>query len=409
MSLSSPLNLPCKAILKNRLAKSAMSEQLGDLRNRPTKEIKNLYKVWSKSEAGLLITGNIMVNFDSLGEPRNIVLNGNEKFGNDFKEWVKFSKDSGQHIWPQLNHPGRQALKSVSKKILAPSQSKVNVIPGMFGEAKEMTERDIRGVIQDFIVSAKFAKEFGFTGVQIHAAHGYLISQFLSPLTNKRSDEWGGSVENRARFLKEIIVGIRAEVGESFPIGVKINSADFQRGGFTEDNCLIVLKILDKSSVDLIELSGGTYEAAAMISGNDSGDIKQSTKKREAFFIEFAQKAKSIVDTPLMLTGGFRTTEGMSEAITSNKVDLIGLARPMVWDPLIPKKILSGETDSIVCTPPSLPIDKLKHMAEMTWYVLQIRNIGYGKKVNHNSNSVKDFLKYVTMSQTDALKKKFLR
>jgi 2,4-dienoyl-CoA reductase-like NADH-dependent reductase (Old Yellow Enzyme family) len=405
MNLAKPLTLPCGAVLKNRLAKSAMSEQLGDLRNRPTQEIKNLYKVWAGSEAGLLITGNIMVNSESLGEPRNIVLNGNENFGTDFKEWVSFSNNNEQHIWPQLNHPGRQALKAVSKKIIAPSTSKVNVIPGMFGEAVEMTERDIRGVIQDFVISAKFAKEFGFTGVQIHAAHGYLISQFLSPLTNKRSDEWGGSVENRASFLKEIILGIRKEVGDDFPIGVKINSADFQRGGFSEDDCLVVLEILDKSGVDLIELSGGTYEAAAMISGTQ----KESTKKREAFFIEFAEKAKNVISTPLMLTGGFRSLEGMTEAIDSKKVDIIGLARPMVWDPMITKKILNGEATSITCNPPSLPVEKLKHMAEMTWYVLQIRNIGYGKKVDHSSNSVKDFVKYVAMSQTDALRKKFIR
>ena len=205
MNIHDEFKLPCGVILPNRLAKSAMSEQLGNLKNIPTKELINLYRIWATSGAGLLITGNIMVNKDSLGEPRNVVINGNESHSEKFKEWVSHSIKAGQHIWPQLNHPGRQALKAVSKKVVAPSVSKVTLVPGMFGEAKELTENEIQDIIKDFVSSAKFSKEFGFTGVQIHAAHGYLISQFLSPLTNKRKDKWGGSIENRSRFLIEII------------------------------------------------------------------------------------------------------------------------------------------------------------------------------------------------------------
>jgi len=404
MNIKDEFKLPCGATLSNRLAKSAMSEQLGNLKNIPTDGLINLYRIWSTSGAGLVITGNIMVSKDSLGEPRNVVINGNESQADKFKEWVSHSIKAGQHIWPQLNHPGRQALKAISKKIVAPSVSKVSLVPGMFGEAKELTENEIKDIIQDFVTSAKSSKEFGFTGVQIHAAHGYLISQFLSPLTNRRSDQWGGSIDNRARFLIEIIKQTRSEVGPDFPIGVKINSADFQRGGFTEEDCIEVLKALDDSGVDLIELSGGTYEAPAMVSGN----AKESTIKREAFFMEFAEKAKVVIKTPLMLTGGFRSIEGMNEAVESEKVDIVGIARPMVWDTHFPGKLLNGELTTIDCTPPELPIKQLKHMAELSWFVLQIRNIGLGKKVDHNSNSVKDFFKYVAMSQRDALIKKFL-
>jgi 2,4-dienoyl-CoA reductase-like NADH-dependent reductase (Old Yellow Enzyme family) len=402
MNIHDEFKLPCGATLPNRLAKSAMSEQLGNLKNIPTKELINLYRIWATSGAGLVITGNIMVNKDSLGEPRNVVINGNESHSEKFKEWVSHSIKAGQHIWPQLNHPGRQALKAVSKKVVAPSVSKVTLVPGMFGEAKELTENEIQDIIKDFVSSAKYSKEFGFTGVQIHAAHGYLISQFLSPLTNKRKDKWGGSIENRSRFLIEIIKETRSVVGIDFPIGVKINSADFQRGGFTEEDCIEVLKGLDESGVDLIELSGGTYEAPAMVSGT----AKDSTIKREAFFMEFAEKAKVVIKTPLMLTGGFRSIEGMNEAIDSEKVDIIGIARPMVWDTHFPKKLLNGEVSTIECNPPELPIKKLKHMAELGWYVLQIRNIGFGKKVDHTSNSVKDLFKYIGMSQRDAFLKK---
>jgi 2,4-dienoyl-CoA reductase-like NADH-dependent reductase (Old Yellow Enzyme family) len=402
MKLSDEFKLPCGAILSNRIAKSAMSEQLGNLKNIPTDELVHLYKIWSDSGAGLLITGNIMVNGDSLGEPRNVVLKGNEAHSEKFKELAGHSNNIGQHIWPQLNHPGRQALKSVSKKIVGPSVTKLSLVPGMFGEAKELTELEINNIIEDFVLSAKLSKEYGSSGVQIHAAHGYLISQFLSPLTNKRQDKWGGSIENRARFLTDIIKKIRVEVGDDFPIGVKINSADFQRGGFSEEDCLEVLKYLDSSTVDLIELSGGTYEAPAMVSGS----TKESTKKREAYFMEFAEKAREFVSVPLMLTGGFRSMTGMNEALNSQKVDIIGIARPMVWDTHFPKKLLNGELTSIDCTPPELPVEQLKHMAQLAWFVLQIRNIGYGKVVDRSSNSIKEFIKYVGMSQKDALIKK---
>jgi 2,4-dienoyl-CoA reductase-like NADH-dependent reductase (Old Yellow Enzyme family) len=402
--IKSELELPCGVTLKNRIAKAAMSEQLGNLQNIPTLELETLYKNWAQSGASLLITGNVMVNKESLGEPRNVVFNGNEQYATQFKSWAKCVTDNGLHIWPQINHPGRQAMKAVSKSIVAPSVSKIGLVPGMFGKAKELTEEDINKIIEQFISTAKLVKDYGFTGLQIHGAHGYLISQFLSPITNQRTDKWGGSLECRAKFLLEIIKGTRTIVGNDFPISVKINSADFQKGGFSEEDCLKVLAMLEKASVDLIEISGGTYEAPAMVSGN----LKESTKKREAFFIEFATLAKEKTKTPLMLTGGFRSIEGMNSALESGKVDLIGLGRPMVWDTKCPEKLMIGALNAIHMDPPKFPVKALVHMAELTWYVLQIRRLGSGLHVKHNSNSVKDFVKYVGMGQKDSIVKKVL-
>ena len=405
MEIAKELKLPCGAVLKNRMAKAAMSEQLGNLKNEPTNDVLNVYQKWAEGGAGLLITGNVMINKLSLGEPRNIVFNGNEHCIDLFKKWTSVSRNHGQHLWVQINHPGRQALNNISKEILAPSKSKISLIPGVFGEAKELPNEKIEELISQFVSTAVNAKEFGFSGIQIHGAHGYLVSQFLSPLTNKREDEWCGSIENRARFLLEIIKRTRSKVGPEFPISVKINSADFQRGGFTQEDCIEVLKMLDKASVDLVEISGGTYEAPAMISGEKK---KESTKKREAYFFEFAEMAKQYINIPLMLTGGFRSAEGMNAAVASGKVDLVGLARPMVWMPDFPNKIINNEVSELHKSPPSLPVQKLKHMAELTWYVLQIGRLAKGKGINYKSNAFVDLVKYIGQGQTDAIKRKFL-
>ena len=377
--LNSSFKLPNGSHLQNRIAKSAMSENMGTLKNAPTKNLINAYKIWSKGEAGLLITGNIMIDSNAIGEPRNVVVEDYSNFGL-LQEWAKSIQGTGTHIWPQLNHPGRQAFAAINKKIVGPSavSLKMGGASAMFKKPTPLLEDEIWDIIKRFGNTAKIMKEAGFTGCQIHGAHGYLVSQFLSPLSNTRNDKWGGSLENRARFIKEIYREIRDQVGKKYPIGIKINSADFQRGGFTEEESMEVLRILSNEGIDLIEVSGGTYEKPAMVGHKQ----KKSTKKREAYFLDYVEKARKITDKPLMLTGGFRSTKIMEQALIEDKLDIIGLARPYCLYTNLAKDVLSGKLKHLKTPLPSSGIKILDRLGgvESPWYELQIHRIGEGKE-----------------------------
>ena len=263
--IASPYTLPNGSVLKNRIAKSAMSENIGTFSNAPTQTLINVYSVWAKGDPGLLITGNVMIDSRALGEPKNVVVEDYTHF-DLLKQWAKTVEGTGVHLWPQLNHPGRQAFASINKEIVAPSAVplKMGGASGMFKTATPLTEEAIWDIVKRFGNAARILKEAGFTGCQIHGAHGYLVSQFLSPISNTRKDKWGGVLENRARFVLEVYREIRKQVGADYPIGIKINSADFQRGGFTEEESMEVVQILSTEGIDLIEISGGTYEKPAM-------------------------------------------------------------------------------------------------------------------------------------------------
>ena len=376
--LRSTFSLPNGSYLKNRIAKSAMSENMGTLKNAPTKNLINAYKVWSNGDSGLLITGNIMIDSMAIGEPRNVVVEDYSNF-ELLQEWAKSVTGTGTHIWPQLNHPGRQAFSAINKKIVGPSAvpMKMGGASAMFKKPTPLTEDEIWDIIKRFGNSAKIMQQAGFTGCQIHGAHGYLVSQFLSPKTNIRKDKWGGSLENRARFVKEIYKEIRKQVGSSYPIGIKINSADFQRGGFTEEESMEVIRILSREGIDLIEVSGGTYEKPAMVGHKH----KKSTQDREAYFLEYIEKARMITDKPLMLTGGFRSTGAMEQALIDNKLDIIGLARPYCLYPHLAKDILTGKLKYFETPLPSSGIKMLDKLGgvELPWYELQIHRLGEGK------------------------------
>jgi len=209
-----------------------------------------------------------------------------------------------------------------------------------------MTEDDIDDVIQRFTKSASLVKKAGFTGVQIHCAHGYLFSQFLSPKINKRTDRWGGSLQNRARIIRQTIKSVRSEVGDDFPIGVKLNSADFQKGGFSLEDCETVAGWLGEDGVDLLEISGGTYEQLSLI-GVEPTEVRESTRKREAYFIEYAERIKAAAKIPLMITGGFRSRDVMEKAIANGEVDVIGLARPLCTQPDCSAQLIQGTLDKL--------------------------------------------------------------
>ena len=278
MKLKEGLVLPCGAKIQNRIAKSAMSENMSLRHHGPTQAIINTYKHWVSGGAGLIITGNIMIDGKAIAEPGNVLVENKDDF-QLLKEWASVVNDSGQHLWPQINHPGRQALGYLNKEVVAPSsiKTKVGGMSSMFKKPRALEDFEIKEIINRFGNTAAILKEAGFTGVQIHRAHGYLVSQFLSPLVNHRNDKWGGSLENRARFVLELYRKIRSKVGDGFPIGIKINSADFQRGGFTEEESMEVVKMLGAEGIDLIEISGGTYEKPVMTGANQ----RKSTNKGE--------------------------------------------------------------------------------------------------------------------------------
>lgn len=237
----------------------------------------------------------------------------------------------------QLNHPGKQSPKTISKQPVAPSAVPMEGSNSFaFNSPRALTHIEIQTIIQKFINAAVVAKKSGFSGVEIHAAHGYLLSQFLSPHDNNRVDEYGGSLENRMRILVEIYTGIREKVGKDFSIALKINSSDFREGGFSEADSLQVIQKMDQLGIDLIEISGGNYENPT-VQGIGKG----------AFFIDYASKVRKTVKVPVAVTGGFNTAIGMSKAIENDETDLIGLARPLVLLPNLPNEFESGNFTAI--------------------------------------------------------------
>lgn len=375
MAIEKPLKLACGQVLRNRLAKSAMSENLAE-KNLPGEKLCRLYETWGAGGLGLIITGNVMVDGDELGEPNNVVLDSDRDL-DKFRAWTSAAKKNGAQIWAQINHPGRQAPSAISRVTVAPSAIKLKVGNLAFREPHALTDFEIRGIIQKFARTAELCKQAGFDGVQIHGAHGYLVSQFLSPLSNVRHDDWGGSVENRMRFPIEIVRALRAAVGEKFPIGIKMNSADFQRGGFAEEDSIVVAKALEKEGIDLLEISGGSYESSVMTGKG----ISESTAAREAYFLPFAEKIRKAVKVPLMLTGGFRSTAAMNAAVESGAIDVVGIARPLAMEPALANRLLSDPNARTELRPVKTgiaAIDKMG-MLEIGYYSLQLKRIGEGK------------------------------
>lgn len=410
MVLSQPFTLPNGSVIKNRLGKSAMSEALGTTDNRMTSGLPRLYGRWAEGGMGLLITGNVMIDRRALGEPNNVAIE-DERDMELLKAWAAAGTRNSTQLWMQINHPGKQSPRGLNAETVAPSAIPFNKeLSRFFATPRALTESEIEDIIQRFGRTAAIAKKAGFTGVQIHGAHGYLVSQFLSGHHNQRQDRWGGSAENRRRFVLEVYREIRAQVGKSFPIGIKLNSADFQRGGFSEEESLDVIRALAEAGMDLIEISGGTYEAPAM-SGVKEVPQKDSTRRREAYFLEFAEKARAAVKTPLMLTGGFRTSSGMAEAVNSGAVDIVGLARALAIEPDLPNRVLDGEEPRLSVRPISTGIAAVDRMAlmEVAWYSRQLRRMANGGEPRPNESGFVAFLAGIAENGWHTFKTRRLR
>lgn len=377
LNLGSPFAVTASSEIKNRFFKSAMSEQLGDAQHNPSKGLARLYGTWARGGTGLLVTGNVMVDRSALGEPKNVVLDELSDLS-AFERWAAQAKRNNTQVWMQLNHPGKQIPKFLNKEPVAPSAiSLENGLQSAFNTPRALKANEIEAIVERFATAARLAKESGFDGVQIHGAHGYLVSQFLSPRHNQRKDEWGGSLENRMRFVRAVYRAIRAQVGAEFPVGIKLNSADYMKGGFGPEESMAVVKALAEEGIDLIEVSGGTYESPSMVGHR----VKASTQKREAYFLEYAEQVRALVDTPLVVTGGFRSGEAMQEALSSGATDMIGLARPLAVDPELPNKILADNSHRIEIKKPTTGvklIDKMT-MLDITWYETQLARMAKGK------------------------------
>lgn len=374
------LTLKTNTTIKNRFVKAAMSETLGDSKYQPTEQTVSLYQAWANGGTGLLITGNVMVDRNARGEFGNIVVDHNQNY-DLLKKWAQAGTTNDTKIFLQLNHPGKQSPKTITKQPVAPSAVPMTGSNSFaFNSPRALSHAEIKQIIAKFVDAAVIAQQTGFSGVEIHAAHGYLLNQFLSPHDNQRSDEYGGSLENRMRVITEIYQGIREKVGRNFPIALKINSSDFRPDGFSEEDSLKVIQKMDQLGIDLIEISGGNYENPKM-QGIGKG----------AFFIDYAQKVKQTIKTPIIVTGGFNTANGMESAIQNNETDFIGLARPLVMVPDLPNQLKWGNFTSVKLnhlTTGSKKLDKkVGSLIGLSFYQQQMSRIAEGKKVQPTTNA----------------------
>lgn len=374
--LAQPLELPCGTTLPNRFLKSAMSETLADPSGAPNERHARLYARFAEGGTGTVVTGNVMIDASALGEPGNVV--ADRAHFEAFQSWAAVARGTSSLLFVQLNHPGKQSPRHLSPQPVAPSAIPLGAgIERYFATPRALSSDEIEALIERFGDAASLAKEAGFSRVQIHGAHGYLVSQFLSPRHNQRDDAWGGTAEKRRRFVMEIYRAIRRAVGDGFPVSIKLNSADFQRGGFSEDESLEVVRALADDGMDLIEVSGGTYESPAMVGPPE----RQSTRRREAYFLEFAERVRREISVPIAVTGGFRSRAGMLSAVASGATDLVGVARALAVDPELPNKVLSGADYEAKLREPTTGIRALDRasMLSITWYEHQLHRMGDGK------------------------------
>ena len=416
LDINETLDLPCGVQIKNRICKGAMTEGLADSQNRATFKHVNLYDKWSSGGAGILLTGNVQVDHRYLERPGNVVIEGPQT-NEQISRLIAYS-DAGTknntHLWMQISHAGRQTPASVAGTPVGPSEVQLQMPGAQFGKPRSLSHEEILDIIQKFSYCASIAKDTGFTGVQIHGAHGYLISEFLSPDINQREDDWGGNLEKRAKFLLEIVKSVRKSVGDAFPVSLKLNSADFQKGGFAHEEAIQVASWLNDEGLDLLEISGGTYEQPHLV-GIDMGlnperaEVRrESTIAREAYFLDYAKDIRNVFKDPLMVTGGFRSTQGMNNALQQDACDVIGIARPFCIDPDIANKLLNesiSETPTLEKTmqigpgwlglnSPFSVIKGVNGWGQQAFWCLNLIRMGEGLNPDLNLGVFRAFLQY---------------
>ncbi len=378
VKLFTPLVLPNGAVVPNRLAKAAMEENMADADHAPSDELLRLYQAWADGKAGLILTGNVMVDSRAMTGPNGVVLEDDAHLAR-FQRWAQVARSGGAQVWMQINHPGRQMQAALGQGTIAPSAVPLELgsLSKQFQVPREMTPADIAEVQQRFLQAAQLAERSGFTGVQIHAAHGYLLSQFLSPITNRRQDAWGGSIENRARLLLDIVRAVRATVSPEFVVAVKLNSADFQRGGFSPEEARRVVEMLNPLKPDLVELSGGSYEVPAM-----QGQARDGrTLAREAYFLEFARDIAKVAQMPLMVTGGIRR-RSVAEQVIDSGIAVAGMATALSIDPNLPRDWQAGKDAAPTLRPIQWKNKVLGSLANMAMAKFQLARLSRGRRTD---------------------------
>lgn len=416
--LAKPLPLPCGVVLGNRLCKAAMTEGLGDSRLRATARLDQLYGAWSDGGASLLVTGNVMIDHRVLERPGNVAIDPGFAPSVDatalarLRSWASAGTRAGNQLWMQVSHAGRQSPRYVTRQPVGPSDVQLDLM-GNYARPRALREDEILDLVQRFAQVSVIARECGFTGVQIHGAHGYLLSSFLSPVTNRRSDVWGGSLENRARFLLETVRAVRKAVGRDFPVSVKLNSDDFRKGGFSHADCLGVVGMLNGSGVDLLEISGGNYEQPRLLGlsgrADDAVEVRASTRVREAYFLDYAAAIRRVATMPLMVTGGFRSREGMESALASGDTDMLGIARPFCTHPDVARQLLAGEIHELPAyehrlhlrprgrlspASPWLAAKMINVLGAQGWYYQQMARLADGRAFDPRRGVMRSFARY---------------
>ncbi len=417
--LATPLRLPCGAVLPNRLCKAAMTEGLADPLLRATPRHETLYRTWSEGGAGLLLTGNVQIDRTDLERPGNVAIDISEprtvsaEARERLRAWAQAGTVGGNHLWMQISQAGRQSPRYVTRSPRAPSDVQLRML-GNYARPRPLMEAEILDFINRFAQAAVVARDAGFTGVQVHGAHGYLLSSFLSPVTNRRTDAWGGSLENRARFLLEVVRAVRRAVGRDFPVSLKLNSDDFRKGGFTNVECVEVVRWLNDESLDLLELSGGSYEQPRLVGAEGRADsaveLRPSTRVREAYFLDYAAAVRAVARMPLMVTGGFRTRAGMETALGEGDCDMIGIGRPLCWQPDFPRRLLERTAERIDRIEDRLNIRRsgwlspasritaikmLNTFGAMSWYYCQIFRLADGKPAQMDRGIASTLIEYL--------------
>jgi 2,4-dienoyl-CoA reductase-like NADH-dependent reductase (Old Yellow Enzyme family) len=378
MTLFSPLTLPNGTRIPNRIVKAAMEENMCDANHAPSDALLRLYQAWAEGSAGLILTGNVMVDRRAMTGPGGVVLEDDSHLDR-FQQWAKVARAGGAQVWMQMSHPGRQMMAALGQETWSASSVPLDMghLSNKFSVPKAMSVSDIEEIQTRFVRTAQLAEQAGFNGVQIHGAHGYLLSQFLSPLSNHRQDDWGGSIENRARLLVEIVKGVRAGVAPQFAVSVKLNSADFQRGGFSPEDAQQVVHMLNALDVDVVELSGGSYEAPAM-----QGQARDGrTLAREAYFLAFAQDMLATARMPLMVTGGIRR-KAVAENVVHSGVSLVGIATALAINPMLPQAWRSGQDVAPELTPITWKNKMMASLATMARVKYQLKRLSQGRATN---------------------------
>lgn len=375
MNLSSHLSLPNGTMLPNRIGKAAMEENMCDDNHAPSDPLLKLYQAWAKGGAGLLITGNVMVDRRGMTGPGGVVLEDDAHIDR-FKQWAQIARSGGAQVWMQISHPGRQMMAALGQETWSASAVPLDMgkLSNKFSVPKAMTTADIAELKNRFVATSLLAEQAGFNGVQIHGAHGYLISQFLSPISNQRQDAWGGSIENRARLLVDIVKAVRAAVKPEFVVAVKLNSADFQRGGFSPDDAKAVVGMLNQQKVDVVEISGGSYEAPAM-----QGQARDGrTLAREAYFLEFAEEILKVARMPLMVTGGIRR-KAIAEQVVNCGVSIVGIATALAIQPNLPNDWFADKDTTAALHPIVWKNKMLASLATMACVKFQLKRLSKGQ------------------------------